>query len=113
MARKFAELESRMTPASRERAEATFRELAAEMPMHELRQAKALSQAAVAERLQISQAAVSKLEHRTDVYVSTLRDYIEAMGGQLEIVARFPEGDVRIANFAEEGEGVGQAVTPA
>jgi len=87
-----------------------FQELAAEMPMHELRQAKALSQAAVAKRLQITQAAVSKLEHRADVYVSTLRDYIEAMGGRLEIVARFPDGEVRISNFAEEGEG---ASTPA
>ncbi len=113
MARKFAELEARMTPQSRERSEAVFRELVAEMPLHELRQAKALSQAAVAGRLKISQAAVSKLEHRADVYVSTLRDYIEAMGGQLEIVARFPDGDVRIANFAEEDEGAGQARAPA
>lgn len=109
MAGKFAELEAQMTPESRERAVAAFQELAAEMPMHELRQAKALSQAALAERLRISQASVSKLEHRTDVYVSTLRDYIEAMGGQLEIVARFPEGDVRIVNFADTGEDADQA----
>jgi len=110
MARKFAELEARMAPESRARSDMVFQELAAEMPMHELRQAKALSQAAVAKRLQITQAAVSKLEHRADVYVSTLRDYIEAMGGRLEIVARFPDGEVRISNFAEEGEG---ASTPA
>jgi len=105
MARKFAELEARMTPESRAHSDLVFQKLVAEMPMHELRQAKALSQAAVAERLQITQAAVSKLEHRADVYVSTLRDYIEAMGGRLEIVARFPDGEVRISNFAEEGEG--------
>jgi len=45
------------------------------------------------------QAAVSKLERRTDMYLRTLRSYIEAMGGQLEIIARFPGQAVRIMQF--------------
>ena len=43
------------------------------------------------------------MEKRTDMYLSTLRSHIEAMGGQLEIVARFPDGSVRISNFADLG----------
>lgn len=99
MARKFAELEAKMSPESRLRSDAIFMELLAEMPLHELRQAKALSQVKLAELLHVNQAAISKMEHRTDMYISTLRDYIRAMGGDLEIVAKFPEGSVKIANF--------------
>ena len=55
-----------------------------------MREARERSQAEVAEKLHIKQAAVSKLERRTDMYLSTLRSYIEAMGGKLEIIARFP-----------------------
>lgn len=101
MAKKFAELEAKMSPASRARSDALYRKLVAEMPLHELRQAKALSQVKLAQALKINQAAVSKMENRTDMYISTLRDYIRAMGGDLEIVARFPDGAVRINNFAE------------
>jgi Helix-turn-helix domain len=49
--------------------------------------------------LGVKQSAISKLERRADMYVSTLRQFIEAMGGQLEIRAVFPEGDVRITQF--------------
>jgi hypothetical protein len=47
----------------------------------------------------VKQSAISKLERRADMYVSTLRHFIEAMGGQLEIRAVFPDGDVRITQF--------------
>lgn len=103
MAKKFAELEAKMSPASRSRSDALYEKLVAEMPLHELRQAKALSQVKLAKALHINQAAVSKMENRADMYISTLRDYIRAMGGDLEIVARFPDGAVRIQNFAEHG----------
>ena len=53
----------------------------------------------MAEKLHINQSAVSKLERRTDMYLSTLRNYIEAMGGTLEIVAHFPNRAVRITQF--------------
>jgi transcriptional regulator with XRE-family HTH domain len=64
-----------------------------------LRKAREQSQEAVAKQLHIKQAAVSKLERRTDMYLSTLRSYIEAMGGKLEIIARFPNRAVRISQF--------------
>ncbi len=56
--------------------------------------------------LNVNQAAVSKLERRTDMYVSTLREFVRAMGGELEITARFPEGTVRINQFEETEEAV-------
>ncbi|MCL0278147.1 transcriptional regulator, partial [Pseudomonas aeruginosa] len=43
----------------------------------------------------------AKMERRTDMYISTLRSHIEAMGGQLEVIARFPDGAVKISNFAD------------
>ncbi|MBI5938055.1 MAG: XRE family transcriptional regulator [Betaproteobacteria bacterium] len=101
MAKKFSELEAKMSLESRERSDALYRKLLAEMPLNELRQARALSQVKLAETLHVNQAAVSKIERRTDMYISTLRAYIRAMGGDLEIVAKFPDGEVKIANFAE------------
>ena len=56
---------------------------------------------ALAALLKLKQPEISKIEHRTDMYISTLRGYIRAMGGDLEIVARFPDGEVKIANFGE------------
>jgi hypothetical protein len=55
----------------------------------------------LAETLHVQQPAIAKLEKRTDMYISTLRNHIKAMGGELEVIARFPDGDVRIANFSQ------------
>ncbi len=52
----------------------------------------------------MNQPAVCKLEQRPDVYVSSLRSYIEAVGGKLKIVAEFPEGEVAITNFSDVGD---------
>ena len=73
--------------------------IAEEATLRQLREARERSQEEVAKKLHIKQAAVSKLERRTDMYLSTLRSYIEAMGGQLEIIARFPQRAVRIVQF--------------
>jgi DNA-binding XRE family transcriptional regulator len=73
--------------------------IAEEATLRQLREARERSQVEMAEKLHINQAAVSKLERRTDMYLSTLRHYIEAMGGKLEIVARFPNKAVRIMQF--------------
>ncbi|NWA25658.1 XRE family transcriptional regulator [Pseudomonas gingeri] len=100
MAKKFAELETRMQPESRAHAKVLYRQHLDEMPLHKLRQAKVLSQAPLAEALHINQAAVFKMERGADMYISTLRNYIRAMDGELEIVATFPEGQVKIENFA-------------
>jgi len=100
MAKKFSELQARMSPESRAIADRLYQEHLEQMPLHELRQAKALSQATLAKTLHVNQAAISKMERRTDMYISTLRNYIRAMGGELEIVATFPDGQIRIENFA-------------
>ena len=73
--------------------------IAEETTLRQLREARERSQVEVAKQLHIKQAAVSKLERRTDLYLSTLRGFIEAMGGKLEIVARFPNQAVRITQF--------------
>ncbi len=73
--------------------------IAEEATLRQLREARERSQVELGEKLHIKQAAVSKLERRADMYLSTLRNYIEAMGGKLEIVARFPDQVVRITQF--------------
>lgn len=103
MAKKFSELRAKMSPESRARAEAKAKVMLAEMPLNELRQARGLSQATLAKVLNVQQPSIAKLEHRTDMYLSTLRSHIEAMGGMLEIVARFPDGSVKISNFESLG----------
>jgi transcriptional regulator with XRE-family HTH domain len=104
MAKSFKTLRGKISPKSRERSRRKAEKLMEEMPLNELRAARKLTQEKLAENLQVKQAAVSKLERRTDMYVSTLREFINAMGGELEITARFPEGSVRINQF-EESEG--------
>lgn len=101
MAKKFSELQARMTPQARADAERILQQHLKEMPLHELRKAQQMSQDTLAKALNITQAAVSKMERRTDMYISTLRNYIRAMGGELEIVATFPDGQVKIENFAK------------
>lgn len=101
MAKPYKALREKMSPPARARAEALSRGMLAEMPLHELRQARQLSQEQLAEILGQRQASVSKLERRTDMYISTLRRFIEAMGGELHILARFPEGEVRVKNLGD------------
>ena len=103
-----SELTRDFTPERRQGIDEMNRELLAEMPLRELRRARALTQRDMAKLLKVNQPAVSKLEHRADVYVSSLRSYIEAVGGKLKIVAEFPEGEVAITNFSEVGENEGQ-----
>ena len=101
--RPFAELTQGFSKERRDRVDAIKAALNAEMPLHQLRQALMITQNDLAEQLQIKQPAVSKLEQRTDMYISSLRSYIEAAGGKLKIVAEFPEGEVMISNFSHVG----------
>ena len=100
----FGELTREFTPERRQRIAEMKSELLAEMSLHELRRARALTQGDMAKMLKVNQPAVSKMEQRADVYVSSLRSYIEADGGKLKIVAKFPEGEVAITNFSEAGD---------
>ncbi len=83
-------------PGAAERLAKLRQETLAEIGLYELRRAQDLSQTDLAERLQITQAAVSKFENSDDVRLSTLRQYIEALGGHLEISARFDDRVVAI-----------------
>ena len=103
MAKKFSDLRAKMKPEAQKRAAAMAKTMLAEMPLNELRQARGLSQKMLAEVLQVQQPSIAKIEKRTDMYLSTLRSHIEAMGGELDIVARFPDGSVKISNFADLG----------
>lgn len=104
MTKKFSELRARLTPKALAQSEAMTARLLKEMPLQELRQALDMTQRRVAETLKIEQAAVSKMEKQTDMYLSTLRRFVAAMGGRIEIVARFPEGAVRITQFGKTDE---------
>jgi len=101
MAKSFKQLRDKMSPESQKRAEAKAQQLLAQLPLSELLRARSLSQENMAETLLMKQASISKLERRTDIYISTLRSYIEAMGGKLDIIARFPAGEVKINHFSE------------
>lgn len=104
MAKKFRDLYLKMPAARRAEVEALVAKDLQELPLQDLRRARQFTQQTLAGTLSTSQAEVSKIEHRTDVYVSTLRSYIEAMGGQLEILARFRDQVVRINQFEEIDE---------
>ena len=104
MAKKFSEWVVQMSPDSRARSDALYRQLLAEMPLQALRKALELTQQQVAASLGVNQVAVSKMESQTDMYVSTLRRFVEAMGGELRIVAHFPEGTVEISQFKRKPE---------
>ena len=101
MATKFRTIREKMDPERQERIRKRTEELLAGLPLQELRQARALSQQELAEVLGLNQATVSKLERRTDMYLSSLRRFVEAMGGELEISASFPDGKVRIQLFED------------
>ena len=101
MAQSFNVLKSKMSLKAQETIKEQIANMVTEMPLQDLRQAKQLSQARMAEILETKQANISRIERRTDMYISTLRSYIEAMGGELDIVARFPEGGVHINQFRD------------
>jgi DNA-binding transcriptional regulator YiaG len=64
--------------------------IAEEKALRELRAARAMSQVELARRLGVKQAEISKMERRTDMYLSTLREYVEGLGGSLSVIADFP-----------------------
>ena len=83
-------------PGYNERATRLREDTLEEIRLYDLRRAEAVSQIELAGRLDITQAAISKFENATDVRVSTLREYLEALGARLELVAVFDDDDRRI-----------------
>ena len=91
MAKPFNQLRKKMSKASKKRAEIKAEKLLREMPLSTLRRALEISQMELAEMLDSAQPHISKLERQRDMHISTLRNYIEALGGQLELKAKFPK----------------------
>ena len=92
MARSLKEVIASLPKEEQEKIEGRARELIAEeMSLQQLRKAVGKTQTAIAKKLKVGQDAVSKLETRSDMYLSTLRGFVRAMGGELELVAKFPD----------------------
>lgn len=105
MARNYRELQDKMDPASRADNVRRVRDELQRMALDELRNAKRLTQSDMAEMLDVPQSSISRIEQRADMYLSTLRNYIHAMGGVLQIQAVFPDGGaVVISRFGDYEE---------
>src|SRR5260370_37231412 len=101
MPKNFNILREKRSPEAQARSRALAQRMIAEMPLDELREAREMTQVHLAKILGVNQAAVSKLERRADMYVSTLQSFVQAMGVELKITAPFPEGTVESDQFAE------------
>ena len=102
MAKRFRDLVSRtMTAEQRARAARRAKDLLTEMSLAELRKARELSQIDMAAKLKTTQSSISRLEHQADMYLSTLREYVEASGGQLDLIARYRDTEIRLSQFAD------------
>ena len=99
--RKFRELLKAMPAERQGRIAKRVRDTLVSMPLEEIRKARQMTQVKLAEVLGVNQGEISKIEHRTDIYISTLADYVEALGGKLEIRAVFPDREMRISQFEE------------
>jgi DNA-binding transcriptional regulator YiaG len=99
MAKKFSELAAKMPPEARAAAARRTNEMLAEMALAELRRALGFSQEELAGLLDVKQPSIAKLEQRTDMYISTLRDHIHALGGELVMIARFPDRDIKLSSL--------------
>jgi len=98
MARNYKELQANMDPASLADNRQRVREELQRMALEELRCAKQLTQVDLAEMLDVPQSSISRIEQRADMYLSTLRNYIHAIGGVLQIQAVFPDGGAVVIN---------------
>lgn len=95
----WSEIRAQASPETLERAARKTEAMLAAIELNELRKARNLTQEELADRLGVKQANVSKMERRLDMHVSTLRDVIEAMGGELRLTAHFPDADYLIDQF--------------
>jgi DNA-binding Xre family transcriptional regulator len=103
VAKTFDELVKRTTTKrTRQRAAKRTEQLLAELVMSELREARGKSQTELAEVLGMKQPSLSKLEKQADMQVSTLRKIVAALGGKLEVLARFPQGSVKLVPFSNK-----------
>lgn len=99
MAHNWRDIRRTLSPEQEEETRQYVKSVVETVSLNQLREARSLTQASLASILGVNQGSVSKMEKRTDMYVSTLRSFIQAMGGQLQIRAVFPEGEVEIEQF--------------
>jgi transcriptional regulator with XRE-family HTH domain len=101
MARNFNELRGKMSPASRAKATAKAKEMMTEMLLSELRRLSGLTQNQLADSLG-KQPTLSRLESQDDMQISTLQRIVTALGGELEVIAKMPGGNVTLSQFGNE-----------
>ncbi len=110
MAKRWRDIRGTFSPEVEAEIARRVKEAAGVMTLYQLREARSLTQVNLAKVLNVNQGAVSRMEKRTDMYVSTLRNFIQAMGGQLQVKAVFPEGEVEIEQFESLAEPPDEAV---
>lgn len=99
MAKPFRELVDNMPQERRAKIDTLTQELLLNIPLKEVQRARVLTQKQVASTLHLNQKEVAKIEAETDLYFSTFKRFIEAMGGELHMIAHFPNGNVTIHDF--------------
>jgi transcriptional regulator with XRE-family HTH domain len=100
--RPFSELIAKMSTKAQKEVKRGTGKILAEMELAELREALTMRQADLAQKLKITQAAVSRLERRDNVTIASLKDYVEALGGRLELNAVLPSHTVKITYALKE-----------
>ena len=104
MANKWNDLKRKMSPQAQARVDARVKATLRTMPLAEIRKAIGLTQAELAGKLDVAQGSVSKFESAADMYLTTLRKYVEALGGELRLTAKFADGrEMEIEHLAEMG----------
>ena len=101
MSKPFKNLIEKMPAERQNRIKQKAKDLKTQMALGELRRALELTQEQVADSLNMNQAAISKFEHQSDIYIGTLRKILLAMGAELRIIAHFPDSDVVIDQFTD------------
>ena len=96
MAKKWSEVRAGMSAEAQTRSAAHAEAMLVELELAELRRARDRTQVDVAQAMNKEQASVSKLERRDDMYLSTLQAYVQALGGELKLIASFPDADIHI-----------------
>jgi predicted transcriptional regulator len=99
--RAFSKLTKSFSPARKARVANKVAAAETALALHDLRKTRNISQDTLARKLSVGQPAVAKFERRSDMYVGNLRRYVEALGGTLEITARFPDGTVTVGDVGE------------
>jgi DNA-binding XRE family transcriptional regulator len=101
MPNKWKDVRRPLSPEREDRIRNRIEKEIGKLPLAELRKARFMTQNRLAELLQVNQGAVSKIEKRSDMYLSTLRSYVEALGGNLDIRAVFPEGEIVLERLSD------------